>query len=282
MNYIKVLGIQLFANLDCDSRNEFLIYDEFFEEEMKKVKEVIATKKPDVVALPEMCYREDMYSYFKDLSKKCLVVAGSKYNEGINQTAIFYKGELHLIPKCNASGAEPMVRNIEACSKDDFMSFKLKERTFDVKGKKFVVLNCMEYYQNAYYIAREVPDLFGFVCICSNNNPKVFLDESRAIHNHRENIYTFMVNCVSTYKSEDYGKGESYVFGPIQGHEKEWLQKEGVQTDDHCSSILKMSKEPGYFYGEFMNKFSRFGRSDDYLNNPRNVEIKYFGKKEFK
>ncbi len=278
MNFIKVLGFQLEVDLDCGSKDEYAIFDEQFEEELEWVKETIAAKKPDVVILPEMCYKEDMYSYFKELSKMALVVAGSKYNDGINQTAVFYKGELHLIPKCNASGAEPMVRTIEECSKVDFMSRRLAERTFEVKGKNFVVLNCMEYYQNAYYIAREVEDFFGLICICSNNNPKVFLEESRAIHNHRENVYTFMVNCVSTYKGEDYGKGESYVFGPIQGHEKEWLLKEGITFDDHCSSILKLGREASYFYGEFTDRFSRFGRSDEYRNNPRDVEIKKFKK----
>lgn len=280
MKYIKVLGFQLKVDLDCDSKNEFAIFDDRFLKEMDRLKEIVSLKKPDVVALPEMCYYDEMFSYFRDISRECLVIAGSKYNDMVNQTAIFYRGTLHLVPKCNASGAEPMIRSIESCSVKDFLKNHLAERMFEVKGKKIVVLNCMEYYQNAYYIAREIDDLFGFVCICSNNNPKVFLEETKAIHNHREDIYTFMINCVSTYKGEDYGKGESYVFGPIQGHEKEWLSKEGIAMDDHCSSILKMNREPGYFYGEFTDKFSRFGRSDAYLNNPQNVEIQYFGKKE--
>ena len=282
MNYLKVLGFQLDVILDCNSKDEYLVDTEEFREEMEMVKEIISSKNPDVVILPEMCYVSEFDSYYAWLSSGKLVVAGSIYKDGVNVTKVFQDGKLYNIPKCNASGAEPMIRNIDRCNTSEFLKHKLDEHTFFVGGKKIVVLNCMEYYQNAHYIARSIPDLFGIISICSNNNPKVFMDESRVIHNHVENIYTFMINCVSMYQGKPYGKGQSYVYGPIQGHEKEWLLKEGIVMDEHVSSILKLGSEAEYFYGEFVNDFSRFGRSDEYLNNPRNVEVGIIRKRVLK
>ena len=51
------------------------------------------------------------------------------------------------------------------------------------------------------------------------------------------------------------------------------LKKEGIKIEEHPCSILTLSKNEEYFYGEFKNHFSRFGRSDTYENNPQNMEI---------
>ena len=279
MNDLKVLGFQLSVELDCNSKEEYLIETSRFLEELEQAKKIIAELKPDVVVLPEMCYRNEEEEYYKVLSNNMLVVAGSIYRNGINTTKVFQNGKLYDIPKCNASGAEPMIRNIERCTPNDFLKYKLEEHTFYVREKRLIVLNCMEYYQNAYYIARSVPDIFGIICICSNNNPRVFLEESYALHNHMENLYTFMINCVSTYQGKPYGKGYSYILGPIQSHEQEWLRQEGVLVDTHKSSILRLTDESEYFYGEFVNEFSRFGRSDHYFHNPKNIEIGKIRKK---
>lgn len=282
MNGLKILGLQLKVNLDCTSTDEYRIDTAEFQEQMQEVQNLISDKNPNIIILPEMCYSDDYYSYFMDLSSDKLIVAGSIYNNGINQTVVFFENKEYRIPKYNASGAEPMVRRVEKKSTEDFLKNNLESHTFLFNNKKIIVLNCMEYYQNAYYIARNISDLFGILCICSNNNPQVFLEESRAIHNHSENIYTFMVNCVSTYQGYSYGKGESYIYGPIQGHEKEWLKKEGIISDEHPSSILKLGNDSEYFYGEFINDFSRFGRSDKYLNNPKMVEVGKIRKKVLK
>ena len=131
----------------------------------------------------------------------------------------------------------------------------------------------MEYYQHAYTIGREIKDIFAILCICSNNNQKLFIDESIALHNHSDNIYSFVLNCVSTYMGKDYAKGESYIFGPIQKYEQNFLKKEKIKQIDHCCSILNLSNVPQYFYGEFQSDFSKYGRSDNYINNPKNIEI---------
>lgn len=272
MNYLKVLGFQLQVELDCNSKDEYLIQTARYKAELEAIKEIITQKESDVIILPEMCYQEELFNYWKELSRNKLIIAGSSYSDGINRTAIFHKNKSYFIPKCNASGAEPMVRTIEKCSSDNFQKNHLKEHTFLIEGKKVVVLNCMEYYQNAYYIARSNPDIFAIICICSNNNQQVFKEETKALHNHCENIYTFMVNCISNYMGSPYAKGESYIYGPIQRHEQEWLKREGYNLDNHCSSILTLSNDPEYFYGEFTNNFSRFGRSDYYENNPKNIE----------
>ena len=40
-------------------------------------------------------------------------------------------------------------------------------------------------------------------------------------------------------KKEEYAKGNTYVFGPIQYHEQDWLKKEGFDLENHSCSILK-------------------------------------------
>ena len=85
-----------------------------------------------------------------------------------------------------------------------------------------------------------------------------------------------MLNCVSTYKGENYGDGQSYIYGPISIHEKEWLKKDGINTKGNPSHILSLSKtETQYIYGEFIcaEELSRFGRSDKYINNPRDIFV---------
>ena len=273
MNYLKILGFQLQLELDCNSKDEYLIPTERYKQELEAMKDIITKKDSNVIILPEMSYQEELFNYWKELSKNKLIVAGSVYNEGVNQTAVFHEEKSYFIPKCNASGAEPMVRTIKKCSPTDFQQNHLEDHTFFLDRKKIVVLNCMEYYQNAYYIARNNPDIFAIICTCSNNNTQVFKEETKALHNHCENIYTFMINCISNYMGKSYAQGESYIYGPIQRHEQEWLKRDGYNLDNHCSSILNLSNEPEYIYGEFKNNFSRFGRSDEYENNPRNIEI---------
>lgn len=219
-----------------------------------------------------MCYIKDLDDYYLKISKNKLVIAGSIYQNGINYTVVFSNKNKYLIRKCNASGAEPMIRYQENTSTDDFIKYHLKEHIFEMKNKKILILNCMEYYCHAYTIARKYPDIFAIICICSNSNQKVFIEESKAIHNHNENIYSFVINCISTYQKEEYAKGNTYIFGPIQYHEQDWLRKEGFDIENHSCSILKLSNNPEYFYGEFTNHFSRFGRSDHYINNPKNIE----------
>lgn len=271
--YIKVLGIQLKVDLDCNEQDEYLIETDHLYKQISKVKELINKKNPDIIALPEMCYIKDLDDYYLKISKNKLVIAGSIYQNGINYTVVFNNKNKYLIRKYNASGAEPMIRYQENISTDEFIKYHLNEHIFEIKNKKILILNCMEYYQHAYTISRKYDDIFAIICICSNSNQKVFIEESKALHNHCENIYSFVINCISNYQKEEYAKGNTYIFGPIQYHEQDWLGKEGFDIDNHSCSILKLSNNPEYFYGEFTNNFSRFGRSDYYLNNPKNIEI---------
>lgn len=271
--YIKVLGIQLQVELDCNETNEYLIETNDYYNQIDKVKELIKKKNPDIIAIPEMCYVEELDDYYLRESKNRLIVAGSIYQNGINYTVVFNNKNKYLIRKCNASGAEPMIRHQENISTEYFIKYHLNNHIFKIKDRKILILNCMEYYQHAYTISRKFEDIFAIICICSNSNQKVFIEESKAIHNHSENIYSFVINCISNYQQESYAKGNSYIFGPIQYHEQDWLKKEGYEIDNHACSILKLSNKPQYFYGEFTNNFSRFGRSDYYLNNPKNIEI---------
>lgn len=138
----------------------------------------------------------------------------------------------------------------------------------------------MEYYHIAYYMARDEElrdNLFGIFTICSNSNTHVFEEETVCIHNHNENLYTFTLNCVSTYKGEAYGDGKSYIYGPVSIHEKEWLIKEGIESKKNVCHVLSLSNQKAqYTYGKFVfpENLSRFGRSDYYLNNPRDIVVK--------
>ena len=131
----------------------------------------------------------------------------------------------------------------------------------------------------AYFIARDKKlseDLFAIISPCSTSNIDVFEDETKAIHNHNELIYSFVVNCVSTYKSKEYATGGSYVYGPIYMHEKKWLAAENYDFADHPSSIARMGNAAASIYGEYKtsDRMSRFGRSDFYESSPQGISIK--------
>lgn len=278
-NYLSVCMFQLKVNLDCNSKEEYLVESEDFFKQLEKAFLIIDEHKPDITLFPEMTYSEKYDEKYHELSKSRIIVAGSYYEEGINTMVIFYDGIKHEIPKGYASGAEPMARKIMFLPPEEFLQEELNKHEFIIKGKRIYILNCMEYYHAAYYIARnnELKDnLFGIFAICSNSNTHVFEEETVCIHNHNESLYTFVLNCVSTYQGKEYGDGCSYVYGPISIHEKDWLREEGIESKKNVTHILSLSCDKSqYMLGEFVfqENLSRFGRSDKYLNNPRNVII---------
>lgn len=278
-NYLSVCMFQLNVQLDCNSKDEYIIETQEVLKQMESAFQTIEKLQPDIALFPEMTYLQSYEETYRKLSTSKIIVAGSYYKQGINTTVIFSNGEKHEIPKDYASGAEPMARKITFLPLEEFLETKLKQHEFEIKGKKIYILNCMEYYHTAYYIARNEKlkdNLFGIFAICSNSNTRVFEEETVCIHNHNENIYTFVVNCVSTYKNESYGDGKSYIYGPVSGHEKEWLIKEGIESKKNVSHLLSLSSQKAqYIYGKFAfaEKLSKFGRSDNYLNNPRDIMV---------
>lgn len=278
-NYLSVCMFQLKVNLSCNSEFEYLIENEDVFRQVEKAFKIIQEYKPDISLFPEMTYIEKFDKRYKELSASRIIVAGSYYKKGINTTVVFYDGAKYEISKAYASGAEPMVRKITFISSRNFLKTYLKEHEFWIKGKKIYILNCMEYYHTAYYIARDKElqkDLFGIFAVCSNSNTRVFEEETVCIHNHNENLYTFVLNAVSTYQGEDYGDGKSYIYGPVSIHEKEWLREEGIESKKNVCHILSLSSENAEFvYGKFLlpENLSRFGRSDKYINNPRDITL---------
>lgn len=279
-NYLSVLMCQLNLTLDCNSTDEYLARTDSIDGQMQKAFNLMQSKQPDITMFPEIAYIqkfEETYTSFSQGDK--IVVAGSYYKDGINRTVIFQNGKKQEIPKGYASGAEPMARKISYIPPREFLATELKKHEFHLKGKKVYIFNCMEYYHLAHYVAREPEyqeNLFGIFTICSNSNTHVFEEETIVTHNHNESIYTFMLNCISTYKGENYGDGQSYIYGPISVHEKEWLKKDGIITKANPTHILSLSKtDTQYVYGEFIcaDRLSRYGRSDKYINNPRNVLV---------
>lgn len=278
-NYLSVCMFQLDTRLDCNSKCEYLIETSEVLKQIEKAFGIIEKYQPDIVLFPEMAYLPKYEKTYQALSISRIIVAGSYYKENINTTVIFSNGVKYEVPKGYASGAEPMARKISFIQPEEFLKTQLKEHEFWIKGKKIYILNCMEYYHIAYYIARneELKDkLFGIFTICSNSNTRVFEEETICTHNHNENLYTFTLNCVSTYKGEKYGDGKSYIYGPVSQHEKEWLSKEGIETKKNVCHILSLSEEKAQFiYGKFVfpEHLSRYGRSDQYLNNPRDIVV---------
>ena len=280
-NYVKVLGFQIKLELESNSEKEYIIKNKEYERQLEESWKVVKEKNPNIVIYPEMTYIDDNEKMLRKLSKEKLIIAGSIYRGKRNTAIIFQDGEKIELQKKYASGAEPMIRYQEKITPREFFKQNLSSHTFEIEGKKVVVLNCMEYYHLAYYIAREYPDIFALISPCSNNNPKVFQMESNALHNHNENIYSFVVNGISNYNHQKYGKGQSYIYGPIQYHEKEWLSQENLLSTSHPSSILTLDDSPSYFYGEFTNNLVPYGRSDNYENNPKNILVKKIGGKKY-
>ncbi|MCI8345276.1 MAG: hypothetical protein HFJ42_04840 [Clostridia bacterium] len=278
-DYLSVCMFQLKVNLDCNSVDEYIIETKEVNSQLEAAFSIIEKRKPDISLFPEMTYLKKYEKKYQELSVSRIIVAGSYYKNGINTTVIFSDGKKHEVTKCYASGAEPMARKVSFLPVETFIKEELKSHEFWIKGKKLYILNCMEYYHIAYYIARNPQinhNLFGIIAICSNSNTRVFEEETICIHNHNDSIYTFSLNCVSTYKGENYGDGKSYIYGPISQHEKEWLRKEGINSKKNVCHLLSLSEsEASYIYGEFLpyEKLSIFGRSDKYSSNPKNIIV---------
>ena len=278
-NYLSVCMFQLKIQCDCDSQNEFLLETDEVFKQFEKALGIISFCQSDIALFPEMTYLEKYESQYLKLSENRIIVAGSHYKNGINTTVVFENGQKREIPKSYASGAEPMARKISSMSGERFVAEFLKEHEFWINDKKIYILNCMEYYHAAYYIARNPflqKNLFGIFAICSNSNTRVFEEETVCIHNHNESLYTFVLNAVGTYQGGDYADGKSYIYGPISIHEKDWLRMEGIECKKNVCHILSLSSENAEcVYGKFVypEYLSRFGRSDKYLNNPRDVKV---------
>lgn len=278
-NYLSVCMFQLKLQLDCNSQCEYLIETSEVLKQIETAFGIIKKYQPDVALFPEMAYLERYDKTYQELSVSRIIVAGSYYKGNVNTTVIFFEGKKYEVPKGYASGAEPMARKISFIQPEMFLKKQLKTHEFWIKGKKIYILNCMEYYHAAYYIARDEKlrdKLFGIFTICSNSNTRVFEEETVCTHNHNENLYTFTLNCVSQYKGENYGDGKSYIYGPVSQHEKEWLRKEGIESKNNVCHVLSLSKEKAQFvYGKFAfsENLSRFGRSDNYFNNPIGITV---------
>lgn len=276
-NYLAVASFQLKLEIVCKKDCDIMIITDLYKKQMENCIKVLENLKPDIAVFPEMAYSKLYEDAILKLSKNSLIVFGSTYVKSTNITKVYQNGKLYEVIKYFPSGSEPMIRFFEQIDTNTFIQKYLKEHEFFVKDQKIYVLNCLEYYKVAYFIARSKKlskNLFGFVVPCSNSNPKVFIEESMAIHNHNENVYSFVCNRIK--KDGNFGYGKSYIYGPIQYHEKDWLQEEGIQSDNHNCSILKHdSATPSYSYGYYAipKCISRFGRSDFYVNTPLNVTV---------
>ncbi len=66
--YLSVCMLQLKVDLDCDSKNEFLIETSDVFKQMESAFSIIEKLKPDVAVFPEMTYIEKYESKYQELS----------------------------------------------------------------------------------------------------------------------------------------------------------------------------------------------------------------------
>ena len=276
--YFSIAFAQLTLNLDYNQNSEYLIADDTYFKQMEKVLEIIKNKPLDILIFPEMSFHEKYENFFLNYSQNKLIVFGSVYKDNSNFTVVFHNKNKYLIKKIFNSAVEPAIRYDYNISTKDFIKNHLKEHTFTLHNKKFIVLNCAEYYKTAYLIAREEKlnkNLFAFLVPCANNNNDVFLTESMALHNHNENIYSFIVNSSSRYKNIPYSTGGSYVFGKLSTFEKELSS---INRLNHPSSICMLDNDPCLVEGMYLLKTcSTYYRSDNFRHTPINIKIHKLG-----
>lgn len=281
-NYISVLMIQAQLNVEVTPVHELCLFDDNWHNQFKHSKELIENYHPDIILYPETFYNPDCESDFIDMSLNSLVVAGSTYTGHQNETIVFSKGKRHNIFKNNPSPLEVASKYMEYQSFNNLVEtglWRQNQHTFQVKNKDVIVLNCMEYYNSAYFIARSNKynqNLFGILCPCSSSNIELFEQESIALTNHKENIYTFLCNRISA-REDSTTKGNSYIYGAISRTQKVLIKQQYPNETNlsHACGIAKLSNKPSWIYGKFAitDNLSPFGRSDNFLSTPRSLMI---------
>ena len=275
--------IQAQIDVKVNSTSESTIFDDAWHSQFRYSIELMQKYKPNLVIYPETFYN-DSYSkdIFKDLTQDDkLIVAGSIYYGSENNTICFYKGNKICIPKANPSPLEIASRYMSSQGFDDLYENEIwanKLRTFYIKDKKIIVLNCMEYYNSAYFISRSKKynqNLFGIACPCSSSNINLFEMETAVISNHQENIHTFLCNRVSPH-DKSRTKDGSYIYGPITKAEKKFLKQDFPSYSvDHICGVIRLNHQPSWIYSEFAtgSNLSPYGRSDNFMVTPKNTVI---------
>ena len=72
MNYLKILGFQLQLELDCNSKDEYLIPTERYKQELEAMKDIITKKDSNVIILPEMSYQEQLKNVLQQTFNKII------------------------------------------------------------------------------------------------------------------------------------------------------------------------------------------------------------------
>jgi hypothetical protein len=282
---MKMLGLQLEVEENIEGLREF-INESIIIDKIKKSFKLIKSLEPDIVLFPEMCYIPSIHKDYLSLSYNRLIVAGSHYNDqNENITVIYQNGKMFTLPKIYPSPDEPMfLSRINILEPTEIIlkwENEIKEGLLPnyffktVNNKIAVVLNCIDYYKLAYYIARSPilsKDLLILLSPCSNNRVEVFIEESKAIHNHNVNIYSFIINACSVLNTQSYAVGKSYLFGVIDPYSNS-NQFKSKQNIEHFSSILNIDNGNKAIFIDTIDNFSLLKRSDLYQKNPKNIQI---------
>lgn len=277
--YFKIMFAQMHMDLICDNEKEYVVADDKYFIQMDEIIKVFGEGDYDILILPELAYHEKYDEYFLSASVGKLIVFGSVYLSGENRTVVYQDGVKHLVRKMFNSGVEPAIRFQNRITVKEFLKNELKSHTFTLHGRKFIVLNCSEYYKTAYFIARDerlCKNLFGFLVPCANNNSDVFLSESIALHNHNDMIYSFVVNSISEYNGEGYAHGSSFVFGRISKFERSHSSLNRITNK--TNNICLLDDKPCIVTGEYLfEKASSYYRSDNFRYTPKNIQIRKMG-----
>ena len=279
--YISVLMIQAVLDVECTAEYELCTGGESWRRQFDHSKSLIEAHNPDIVIYPETFYLSESAAEFEELSNGRLIVAGSTYVDKQNETIVFQDGKIHRILKNNPSPLEIASRYMPYQTFDSLIDEGLWNEgahIFKVKGEDVLVLNCMEYYNSAYFISRSKKynsNLFGILCPCSSSNMSLFEQETIAINNHREDVYTFLCNRISP-KGKSTTKGGSYIYGMISRIEKDFIRQmySGYKLE-HICGIVKLGSDPTWVYGEYAipEGVSPFGRSDRFMRTPMNLTV---------
>jgi len=231
----------------------------------------------DVIVFPEYCYNHLLDERYKKVSDEGkLVIAGTTYtDQGINCTVVFEEGKKFMLPKLFPASNEPMFRTQPR--KTVFELYEdVSKYMFEIKGCHVVILTCSDYLNLGNLVCMANLDKrLVLISACHNNNTEIFKQEAVVIHNKHDLAYSFVINCISTVSSRI--KGESFIYGPIQKAEQDFLRMEGkIQDYNYHSAIFNADTEPCSIYCEVLTteEYSRYERSLRYKKNPVKLEIK--------
>ena len=261
------------------------------ESQLDKCWELMREHRPALAIFPELCYFPEVLPIYEELSRSCLIIAGSFYDEnGVNTTQLFGPNGFQCqLPKLFPSPKEVMELNHPGTRRADELVRAWEEEVKAGKwppyfqpigekpGRYLAILTCMDYYRLAYYIANSTvlsPHIWGIAAPSSNGQMDVFFRLSGAIHDLNERMYSIVVNSRNEGRLAISSQGCSYVMGPITYNMKTMLSQSG-QENEHFSFISQLGEGAEAVCMDLIDgaRVRFFARSKDFQSNPTNIQF---------